>query len=29
VFGGLTVNRKSVLVQAVPSGIALALVLLS
>jgi putative membrane protein len=29
VFGGLTVNRKIVLVQALPSGIALALVLLS
>jgi putative membrane protein len=29
VFGGLTVNRKIVWVQALPSGIALALVLLS
>src|SRR6185295_20293362 len=29
VFGGLTVNRRIVLVQALPGGIALALVLLS
>jgi putative membrane protein len=29
VFGGLTVNRKIILIQALPGGVALALVLLS